>query len=171
METTEKIVECYCRYIQKWFTITNVGCGNQQEIDILAINPITGEKCHIECGVSISGSFSKLTAKPFDPELLKDRVKAPAQRRTIGYFIQKKFGSPEIIKKLEEFGFCEGQYTRIIVTWGWTLMAKKIADQKGVILWDMRTIFEELVKLCQETKSYSKNDTMRTLQLFVRRKK
>jgi hypothetical protein len=35
METTEKIVESYCRYMNGWFTISNIKCPSQYEIDLL----------------------------------------------------------------------------------------------------------------------------------------
>jgi len=38
METTEKIVESYCRYVKRWFTISNIKCQGQYEIDLLAID-------------------------------------------------------------------------------------------------------------------------------------
>ena len=39
METTERIVEAYVRYIKGWATIPNIRCGGQLEIDLLAIDP------------------------------------------------------------------------------------------------------------------------------------
>jgi hypothetical protein len=78
METTEKIVEAYVRYIKKWFTIPNIKCDGQMEIDLLAIDtssPSRIQRYHIESGISISGSYSKLTCKPFSREDLKIRVK------------------------------------------------------------------------------------------------
>ena len=74
METTEKIGESYCRYIKHWFTLPNIRCEGQYEIDLLAVDTTSPEKpgrYHIECGVSISGSYSKLTAKPFSIERLR----------------------------------------------------------------------------------------------------
>ena len=38
METTEKIVEAYCRYVKNWFTLPNIKCEGQFEIDLLAID-------------------------------------------------------------------------------------------------------------------------------------
>lgn len=90
METTEKVVESYCRYVKQWFTIPNIKCRGQYEIDLLAVdttNPGELGRYHIECGVSISGSFSKLTANEFSEERLKRRVEAAGQRRTLDYFI------------------------------------------------------------------------------------
>lgn len=118
METTEKIVESYVRYIKGWATIPNVKCGGQLEIDLIAIDPVKGGRYHIESGVSVSGGFSKLTGKPFDPEILKQRTKQASQRRTVGYFRDKKFNSSSVLAKLQKYGFSDGQYERVIVTWG-----------------------------------------------------
>jgi hypothetical protein len=38
METTEKIVESYCRYVKQWFTIPNIKCRGQYEVDLLAVD-------------------------------------------------------------------------------------------------------------------------------------
>lgn len=77
METTEKIVEAYVRYVKRWATIPNIRCDGQFEIDLLAIDPVTLKRYHIETGVSGSQAFSKLTGEKFDPALLKVRVQAP----------------------------------------------------------------------------------------------
>lgn len=172
METTEKIVESYCRYVKGWFTIPNIKCPGQYEIDLLAVEAsLDGEirRYHIEIGVSISGVFSKLTAKPFSPKKLKDRVKQAGQRRTIGYFVHRKFGPQEIVSELRKYGFQEGNYSKVIVTWGWTEEAKEQADREGIILWDFRDILQEIANTCRDTKTYFTDDTLRTVQLFVRR--
>jgi hypothetical protein len=67
METTEKIVEAYVRYVKRWATIPNIRCDGQYEIDLLAIDPVSLGRYHIETGVSVSQVFSKLTAEKFDP--------------------------------------------------------------------------------------------------------
>jgi hypothetical protein len=70
METTEKIVESYCRYVKRWFTISHVKCSGQHEIDMLALQPEPGgsfRRYHIETSVNISDAHSKLTAKEFSP--------------------------------------------------------------------------------------------------------
>jgi hypothetical protein len=65
METTEKIVESYWRYVKQWFTIPNIKCKGQYEVDLLAVDttaPRRLSRYHIGCGISISGSYSTLTA-------------------------------------------------------------------------------------------------------------
>jgi hypothetical protein len=168
METTEKIVEAYARYVKHWATIPNIRCDGQCEIDLLAIDPVTLQRYHIETGVSVSGTFSKLKADPFDPVLLKVRGKAPEMRRTLGYFIEHKFNPQPVVTKLKEYGFKPGQYTNIIVTWGWTPEAKAAADTNGIELWDFRQIMRQIDSSIRGKRSYFTDDTLRTIGLFAR---
>lgn len=171
METTEKIVESYCRYVKEWFTISNIKCSGQYEIDLLAVNPSGDnniERYHVECGVSISGAYSKLTAKEFSKDRLKVRVEQAGQRRTIGYFIERKFGPEEVTLELKKYGFRKGNYKKVIVTWGWMPEAKVIADKSGIVLWDFRNLLKEIAESCRDNKTYFTDDTLRTIQLFVK---
>ncbi|HUT03973.1 MAG TPA: hypothetical protein VM163_08805 [bacterium] len=173
METTEKIVDSYCRYVKGWFTIPNVKCKSQYEIDLLAVD-ISGpegiKRYHIECGVSISGSYSKLTAKEFSREDLKKRIQQAGQRRTIGYFIERKFGQQEVHDKLREYGFGADRhnYQKVIVTWGWTDDAKQAADREDIILWDFRQVLREIAAAFKTQRTYFTDDTLRTIQLFAK---
>ncbi len=174
METTEKIVESYCRYVKGWFTISNIKCPSQYEIDLLAIDPLLKEghgHYHIECGVSISGGYSRLTSREFSRERLKLRLEQAGQRRTVGYFVQRKFGPEEVVHQLERYGFKRGGYTRVIVTWGWTDEAEAEARREGVILWDFRDILKAIADNCRGQKTYFADDTLRTIQLFLRLEK
>jgi len=171
METTEKIVEAYCRYVKGWFTIPNIKCEGQYEVDLLAIEaPSKGtvRRYHIESGVSISGAYSKLTAKEFSPERLKVRVEQAGQRRTVGYFFERKFGPLHVRDKLKEYGFEEGNYVKVIVSWGWTEEAKAVADARDIVLWDFREILRQVAVVCRNQKTYFTDDTLRTIQLFSR---
>jgi hypothetical protein len=171
METTEKIVESYCRYVRGWFTISNIKCPGQHEIDLLAIDPSSNtrlKRYHIECGVSISHAYSKLTGKEFSVERLKERVGKAGQRRTIGYFIERKFNPPQVVSGLGKYGFKKGNYSKVIVTWGWSIEAKKEADKGGIILWDFRNILREIAESCSDKRTYFIDDTLRTIQLFQR---
>jgi len=168
METTEKIVEAYCRYIKGWATIPNIKCSGQYEIDLLAVDPRTLDHYHIETGVSISGSFSKLTAKPFSPEDFKVPVKKAVQRRTVGYFAVRKFSPPQVVDKLKEYGFKKGRYSKVIVTWGWKDEAKDQAKKHGIILWDFRELLRDIGEVFSDVRTYFTDDTLRTLQLFAK---
>ena len=170
METTEKIVEAYVRYIKGWFTIPNIKCNSQMEIDLLAIEmPAQGaiNRYHIESGVSISGGFSRLTNKPFSNEDLKERLKTATQRRTLGYFTRRKFAAPGVVEKLKTFGFSPGNYKKVIVSWGWEQDVPDAAAHAGVELWDFRDIMTEIAKKSRSHSTYFTDDTMRTLQLMA----
>jgi len=170
METTEKIVESYCRYVNQWFTIPNIRCKGQYEVDLLAVDTTSPEKLrryHVECGVSISGSYSKLTDKPFSTEELKIRVKAAGQRRTIGYFIHRKFELPEVVAELQKYGFTPGNYERVIVTWGATPEAQTLAEKHRVQLWDFRDLLRQIAVASKDQRTYFTDDTARTIQLFA----
>lgn len=170
METTEKIVESYCRYVKQWFTIPNIKCEGQYEIDLLAVDTTSPRRLgryHIECGVSISGSYSKLTAKPFSTEQLKVRVQQAGQRRTMGYFIDRKFGLPQVAAELKKYGFEHGNYRRIIVTWGATPEAQAMAAQHDIELWDFPDLLRQIAAANRDHRTYFTDDTARTIQLFA----
>lgn len=170
METTEKIVESYCRYVKQWFTIPNIKCEGQYEVDLLAVDttsPRRLRRYHIECGVSISGSYSKLTAKPFSTEQLKVRVQQAGQRRTIGYFIDRKFGLPQVITELNKYGFKPGNYRRVIVTWGAAPEAQAVAKKHKIDLWDFRELLRQIAAANRDHRTYFTDDTARTIQLFA----
>jgi hypothetical protein len=168
METTEKIVEAYVRYVKGWATIPNLRCTGQFEIDLLAINPVSLERYHIETSVSGSQNFSRLTTKTFDPELLKEKVEKAGQRRTLGFFLERKFGVPEVKAELAKYGFVDGEYHNVIVTWDWTPEAAAEAKQAGVVLWSFQEIMREIAATIRHKRSYFTDDTLRTINLFVR---
>jgi hypothetical protein len=170
METTEKIVESYCRYVKQWFTIPNIKCEGQYEVDLLAVDttsPNNLGRYHIECGVSISGSYSKLTDKPFSTEQLRIRVQQAGQRRTIGFFIERKFEQAQVLAELRKYGFIPGNYQRIIVTWGATDGALAVAEKNAIHLWDFRDLLQEIAAANRDHKTYFTDDTARTIQLFA----
>ena len=150
METTEKIVEAYVRDVKGWFTLPNIKCEGQWEIDLLAVDACDSasvRRYHIESGISISGGFSRLTNKPFSPTDLKVRVKQPSQRRTLGYFTERKFSGPGIDAKLKAYGFTPGNYTKVIVSWGWEKDVPDAAGHAGVVLWDFQEIVREIAQV------------------------
>lgn len=171
METTEKIVEAYVRYIKGWFTIPNIKCRGQYEIDLLAVY-VDGDgvihRYHIESGVSISGAYSRLTTKAFSVDKLRVRVQQAGQRRTLGYFTERKFGSADVLDTLRGYGFLPGNYTKVIVSWGWTDDVPAAAKSAGVELWDFQGILQDIADHCSSDRTYFTDDTMRTLQLMAK---
>ena len=167
METTERIVEAYVRYVRGWATIPNIKCAGQFEIDLLAIEPVNLDRYHVESGVSVSGAYSRLTAKPFSRKALKERVKQAGQRRTIGYFIERKFGEPKVVETLKGYDFLPDNYSKVIVSWGWDKAAALEAKKAGIILWDFRSLMNEIAAQFKGSRVYFTDDTLRTLNLYV----
>ena len=171
METTEKIVESYVRYIKNWFTLPNIKCNGQKEIDLLAIDTTISNRIkryHIETSVSVSQSYSKLTTKQFSKEDLKLRLKKAGQRRTLGHFTEHKFGGQDVLNKLKMYGFKNNNYSKIIVTWGWNDDVPKAAKKEGITLWDFKKMLKEIADNTRSNRTYFIDDTMRTLQLMTK---
>jgi len=168
METTEKIVEAYVRYVKRWATIPNIGCGGQKEIDLVAIDPVTNERYHIETSVSISTGFSKLTTKPFATGDHKDRVKAAGARRTIGFFLEEKFAPQSVAEALLKLGCDPSQVHRVIVSWDATPEAEHQAALHGIAVWKFPELMREIADQAAQGNAYFSDDTLRTLMLFER---
>jgi hypothetical protein len=167
METTERIVEAYVRYVKGWATIPNVRCDGQNEIDLIAIDPVSDARYHIEVSISISQSFRKLTGAPYDARKAKERVHQAQQRRTLGFFVERKFTPATVVGKLGEMGLTAGTYERVIVTWGWDEAAASQAAAAGITLWDFRDLIREIRYAVSGSRAYFADDTLRTLNLFV----
>lgn len=170
METTEKIVEAYIRYVKGWATIPNLRCpgAGQKEIDLFAIDPVTDERWHIETSVSISGGFSKLTNDPYEAGEHKIRVKAAGARRKLGFFATEKFGHPSVIAKLAEFGCEEDGLRRAIVSWDCKEGVVEAAKEQGIEVWLLPDLMREIAELAKKGNAYLGDDTLRTITLFAR---
>jgi hypothetical protein len=57
LEPEVHIVDRYMQLVKKCFTMTNIMLEGGKEIDLLAVNPISGEKYHIEVRVTIERGF------------------------------------------------------------------------------------------------------------------
>jgi hypothetical protein len=167
METTERIVEAYVRYVKGWATIPNIKCDGQKEIDLFAIDPVTGNRYHIETTVSISQSYRALTAKAFTSGDHKIRGKAAGARRTLGFFLKEKFEAPGIKAALAQFG-ANIPCRKIIVIWEWKAGVEKEAAAFGIELWDFRRMIQDIAELGRHKRTYFGDDTLRTLSLFIK---
>lgn len=167
METTERIVEAYVRYVKGWATIPNIKCGGQKEIDLFAIDPVSGERFHIETTVSICQNYRALTTKDYVDGDHKVRRKAARARRTLGFFLKQKFDAPGVKAALANY--CrDASYRKIIVIWEWGQGVKEAAAAHGVELWDFRDLMREIAELGRHQRTYFGDDTLRTLTLFIK---
>ena len=168
METTEKIVEAYVRYVKGWATIPNLRCEKQKEIDLFAIDPKTNDRWHIETSVSISSGFSKLSSDTYEDGEHKIRAKQAGARRKLGFFLKEKFGHDAVGKKLAEYG-CETNKTkRVIVTWDCKPGVVEAAEAEGIEVWLLPDLMHQIATMAKSGKTYFSDDTLRTITLFAR---
>ena len=168
MEPSEKVVESYFRFMYRYFTIPNLRCKGQKEVDLIGMRSNNGsiEKIHVEVSLTTSGEFGKLNAKPYSPELKKTRSGSASERVKIGYFDEEKFNHPDVIATLKEYGFDESKYQKIIVAWDWEVDVEPIAKEKAIRLVRFKDILQKMQdKFGKETAYYS-DDTVRLLQLL-----
>lgn len=85
------IIEKYFQAVLQCFTMTNIRLKGGKEIDLLAINPRTGEKYHIEARVSTTLKIK-----------LKDTYTSSGKphRRCLDYFDREKFSHPTTTRRL-----------------------------------------------------------------------
>jgi hypothetical protein len=79
LEPEVSLIEKYLQTVCKCFTMTNIKCRGKKEIDLLAINPITGRKFHIESSVWTkrrlsSNGLAKLADKKFNDSEVKGKI-------------------------------------------------------------------------------------------------
>jgi hypothetical protein len=168
METTEKIVEAYVRYVRGWATIPNLRCAGQKEIDLFAIDPRTDERWHIETSVSISGSFSKLTNDAYESGEHKVRIKGATARRKLGFFLEEKFRCAAVTAKLAQYGCKEGGIRRAIVTWDCKQGVEEAAKLHGIEVWKLPNLMRAVADEGRKGNAYFGDDTLRTITLFAR---
>ena len=168
METTERIVEAYVRYVKGWATIPNLRCDAQKEIDLFAIDPVTDERWHIETSVSISSGFRALTNDLYTAGEDKERVKAATARRKLGFFIAEKFEPKAVGERLACFGCTPGKLRRAIVTWEWKDGVPEAAAAVGIELWALPDVMQQIAEKARQGRAYLADDILRTVDLFAR---
>ena len=72
-----------------------------------------------------------------------------------------------MLAELKKYGFVQGNYQRIIVTWGATEDAEVVAKENEILLWDFRDIVQQIAHANRDHKTYFTDDTARTIQLFA----
>jgi len=90
--------------------MTNIRCKGNKEIDLLAMNPKTLEKYHVESRVSTT---FKLKSK--DTYSIRGNVKIP-HRDGIDFFHREKFKHKNVKEKILEI-FGKEPYQKILVVW------------------------------------------------------
>jgi len=139
--------------------MTNIMLEGGKEIDLLAVNPISGEKYHIEVRVTIEKGFR---IRMVDTQTKSGRK----HRRGIDTLNEIKFKPVEDAVK-EIFGSSE--YKKVLVVWdvedsGVIEQAKSDYD---IEVWKMADLMNQLMQEVK-TKAY-RNDVLRTIQLISKK--
>ncbi len=94
MEPEVHIVERYMQLVRKCFTMTNIMLGGGKEIDLLAFNPVSGEKFHIEVRIATRG---------FRLRLIDTQTKSGRKhRRGLDTLNEIKFVHPTVVNGVKE---------------------------------------------------------------------
>jgi len=159
LEPEVHIVDRYMQLVKKCFTMTNVMLEGGKEIDLLAVNPISGEKFHIEVRVTIDRGF-RIRLK--DTQTRDGRK----HRRGLDTLDDIKF---KPVAKTAEGIFGTSDYKKVLVVW--EVEEKNVIEQArdkyGIEIWKIPDLLSELVKEVK-TKAY-RDDVLRTVQLISSR--
>lgn len=162
MEPEVHIVERYMQLVKKCFTMTNVMLGGGKEVDLLAYNPRSGEKYHIEVRVATGRGF-RLRMKDTQT---KDGRK---HRRGVDTLNEAKFIHPNVTNEVSEI-FGSFDYRKVLVVW--EVQDSKVTDQAkavyGIEVWKISDVLNEMIKKIG-TKSY-RDDALRIVQLISQTK-
>jgi len=161
LEPEVHIVDRYMQLVRKCFTMTNIMLEGGKEIDLLASNPITGEKYHIEVRVA--------TGRGFRLRLIDTQTKSGRKhRRGLDTLNEIKFAHPTVVSAVKEI-FGGGEYRKVLVVWD--VEDSSVIEQAKSLynseVWKISDIISELMREVK-TKPY-RNDVLRTIQLISKK--
>jgi len=157
LEPEVHIVERYLQLVKKCFTMTNIMLEGGKEIDLLAINPQTNDKYHIEVRIATGRGFC-IRMKDTQTK------KGYKHRRGLDTLNEVKFAHPVVAARVKEI-FGTGEYRKVLVVWD-VENAEVVNQAKTVYdieVWKISDILEQTMKRTG-TKPY-RDDILRTLQL------
>ena len=129
-----------------------------KEIDLLAVNPVSGEKFHIEVRVAIGRGFR---VRMVDTQTKSGRK----HRRGMDTLNEIKFTPPTVVKAITEI-FGSSEYRKVLVVW--EVEDESVIEQAetrySIEIWKMTNIIGELIQEVK-TKAY-RDDVLRTVQLI-----
>jgi hypothetical protein len=137
--------------------MNNLMVTNGKEIDLLAYNPLTSERYHIEVHI--------ITCKGFRIRL-NDTQKSDGTKHKIGIDTLNsiKFLAPAVVNACTEIFGC-GNYRKVLVVWAVqdTDVIEKAKQLFGIEIWLISDLINELTQ--QVGKKGHRDDILRVLQL------
>ena len=160
LEPEVHIVERYMQLVRKCFTMTNVMLEGGKEIDLLAVNPISAEKYHIEVRVAIGKGFR---LRLIDTQTKNGRK----HRRGMDTLNEIKFSHPTVVKAVTEI-LGTSHYRKVLVVWDVEdgSVIEQAKSLYNIEIWKISNIMSELIREVK-TKAY-RDDVLRTIQLISR---
>ena len=159
MEPEVHIVERYMQLVKKCFTMTNIMLEGGKEIDLLAVNPISGEKFHIEVRVTIEKAFR---LRLVDTQTKNGRK----HRRGLDTLNEIKFAPQTVVNAVKGI-FGTSEYRKVLVVWeveDESVIERAKEQPYEIEVWKMSEIISSLISEVK-TKAY-RDDVLRTLQLI-----
>ena len=161
MEPEVHIVDRYMQLVKKCLTMTNIMLEGGKEIDLLAVDPISKEKYHIEVRVA--------TGKGFRLRLIDTQTKSGRKhRRGLDTLNAIKFAHSTVVNAVKEI-FGGSEYKKVLVVW--EVEDSRVIEQTkslyNIDVWKMADLMNQLIQEVK-TKPY-RNDVLRTIQLISRR--
>lgn len=162
LEPEVHIVDRYMQLVRKCFTMTNIMLEGGKEIDLLAFNPITKERYHIEVRVA--------TGRGFRLRLVDTQTKNGCKhRRGLDTLNEIKFAHPTVVNAVKEI-FEGGEYRKVLVVWDVedeSVIEHAKRSPYNIEIWKISDIMSELTREVK-TKAY-RDDVLRTIQLISAR--
>jgi hypothetical protein len=135
--------------------MTNIQVQGNKEIDLLAIDPLSGQRYHVESRVATTFKLRDKATYLKDGRCHKDGL---------DYFSKEKFEHPQI-KAFINAIFLNANYQKILVVWNTHgEQITKIAESEyGIRVMQMKEIINEFLKSTRT--SGSRDDVLRILEL------
>ena len=162
MEPEVHIIDRYMQLVKKCLTMTNIMLRGGKEIDLLAYNPQTNEKYHIEVRVT--------TGRGFRLRLIDTQTKnGRKHKRGLDTLNEIKFEPPIVVDAVREI-FGTSDYKKVLVVWDVqnNEVIKGAKEVYSIEVWKLSEIMSEMMKEIG-TKSY-RDDVLRTVQLISKMK-
>jgi hypothetical protein len=141
--------------------MTNIMLEGGKEIDLLAFDPITKERYHVEVRVA--------TGKGFRLRLVDTQTKnGRKHRRGLDTLNEIKFAHPTVVSAVREI-FGGGEYRKVLVVWDVedSAVIEQAKSHYDIEVWKISNIISELTG---EVKSRPyRNDVLRTIQLISKK--